>query len=83
MLGEPNLEELMRLHLKTQEQYGTAPFAYLPNEDKMKTNKEGHGSCTRQTGRNIFCFVAFFVLIPNLKTVYPPWPPVLSYRRSN
>jgi len=47
------------------------------------TNKDGHGSCTRQTSRNIFCFVVFFALIPNLKTVYPPGPPVLSYRRSN
>jgi len=39
MLGEPSLESLMRFHLKTQKLYGVAPFAYLPNEDKMKTNK--------------------------------------------
>jgi len=37
MLGEPILEKLMRLHLKSQQQYGFAPFAYLPGEDKMKT----------------------------------------------
>jgi len=37
MLGEPHFEELMRLHLKSQKQYGAAPFVYLPDEDKMKT----------------------------------------------
>jgi len=36
MLGEPSLEKLMRLHLKTQQKYGDTPFAYLPQEDKMK-----------------------------------------------
>jgi len=38
MLGEPNLEHLMRFHLKTQQKYGTAPFAFFTYEDKMKTN---------------------------------------------
>jgi len=36
MLGQPSLEKLMRLHLKSQQKYGSAPFAFLPNEDKMK-----------------------------------------------
>jgi len=39
MLGEPTLETLMRFHLKTQGTYGTAPFKYLSNQDKMIVSK--------------------------------------------
>jgi len=39
MLGEPSLQLLMRLHLKQQESYGSAPFTYLTKEDKLKISE--------------------------------------------
>jgi len=60
MLGEPILEKLMRLHLKSQQQYGNTPFAYFPNEDIMETVD------IAGTRREIFKSTLHFLIITGL-----------------
>jgi len=40
MLGEPSTEVFMRLQLKQQEIYGSIPFKFLPDENKLERSEK-------------------------------------------